>query len=127
MKIKYCLLLSSILVGCSVSEGNLVGKYVYKKRGDTLIVLANHTFEYTVRMNNGEDGWNNGSWAVNGQALSFFDTKPKPIVGCKLKKIVIGKTDDAIQLIFKLTIPHKKINIDSVLVFDNGNRIDSRC
>jgi hypothetical protein len=125
MKHIYYILMLAIPVSCTVSEKNIVGKYADTKRIDTLTMLADHTFEYKLKQNNGEFGWNNGSWAVSGRFLSFYDTKPVPIVGCKLKKKITGNTDDALRLIFKLTTPHKRIEISSVQIFNEGNLIDA--
>lgn len=92
------MLMLVLFFGCKVSDSVIIGKYIDYKRGDTLTLLADRSYEFEEKLNTGEHGWNTGNWILSKRKIVFSNTRPLPIVGCKVKLIKIGKGKAALQL-----------------------------
>ena len=116
-----------LFLGCKVSESAIPGKYIDRERDDTLHMMADKTYEFEEHLKNGEHGWNTGNWQIDKKGVSFFNTKPLPIVGCKLRITKTGTTENPLQLNFSIDQVERKIQFTDVIISGNlseGNRSD---
>lgn len=115
----------SLSSGCKVYDSHITGKYFNKKTNDTLNLLANNTYEYEEKLNNGEHGWNTGNWNLTKNTVSFFNTTPLPLVGYKLRIIKVGISEEPLQLEFILNGSKKILQISEVHLFDKKNLVNA--
>ncbi len=109
---------------CKVSEKEITGKYFDKKTSDTLSLFSNKTYAYVEKLDNGELGWNTGSWSFNKKYVSFFDTKPVPVVGYGLQKTIVNTTKELLQIQFLLNDSKEILEIKRAIALLNNKPVD---
>lgn len=114
------LILLVLFLGCKVSDSSIIGKYIDYQKDDTLTLRADRSYEFEEKLNTGEHGWNTGSWILRKHKIAFSNTKPLPIVGCKVKLIKTGKGKAALKLNIVLNGSSKKINTIETSVMGMG-------
>ena len=116
-----------LLLGCRISESAIAGKYIDRERDDTLHMMADKTYEFEERLKNGEHGWNTGNWQMDKRTISFFNTKPLPLVGFTLRITKTGITAYPLQLNFSIDQSEKTVQFTDVRISGNmleGNSSD---
>lgn len=119
------LVLLVLFYGCNVSESNIIGKYVDYQKDDTLTLRGDRSYEFEEKLNTGEHGWNTGNWKLHKHKIAFSNTKPLPVVGCKVKLIKTGKGKTALQLNIVLNGASKKINTIETRVIGMGGAVNN--
>ena len=109
-----------ILIGCRVTVTAVAGEYVDAKYGDTLSLTYGGDYEYKERLNNGEFGWNTGRFSIVQKKISFFDTKPTPVVGFRLQMIPYSNCTSPFEWRFILKDTNVEVAIDSAEVFSKN-------
>lgn len=119
------LLSTSLLIACKVTDTKVVGSYIDRQKGDTLRLFANKTFEYQEKLSYGEFGWNTGNWAVIENRISFFNVKPNPVVGYRLKKEIRDSIKEPLKITLLLNASKKLITIKNVSVSLRNTVLDT--
>lgn len=119
------LLSTSLLVACKVTDTKIVGSYIDGKKGDTLRLFADKTFEYQEKLSYGEFGWNTGNWAIIKNRISFFNVKPDPVVGYRLQKEIKGSIKEPLKITLLLNASKKLITITNVSVSFRNTVLDT--
>lgn len=101
-KITHLLILMVLFIGCKVSDSAIVGKYIDYEKKDTLTLGKDKSYEFEEKLNSGENGWNTGNWLLNHRKITFSNTRPLAVVGCKVKLIKTGIGRDALQMTIEI-------------------------
>lgn len=111
--------LFTCLTKCTVTNKQVVGKYVEKTFGDTLEIHKDNSYDYLEKLNSGIMGLTQGTWKMNDRNMEF-KCDHKPLVGY-WKKVQRDSSVNNFQIKFVLGSTKEPIYIESVEVFKNGS------
>lgn len=111
------------LTKCSVSNKQVMGKYVEKTFGDTLEIHNDKSYDYLEKLNSGIMGLTQGTWKINDRKMEF-QCDHKPLVGY-WKKVERDSSVNNFQLKLVLGSTKEPIYIESVEVFKNGSPLQN--
>lgn len=115
---------SSLFVTCKITDTRIIGNYIDRQKGDTLRLFSDKTFEYQEKLSYGEFGWNTGKWAINENEISFFNVKPNPVVGYRLKKDIRAVIKEPLKITLILNNSKKLVIIKKVSVSVGNTFLD---
>lgn len=117
-------ILSFLLINlskCSVSNKQVVGKYVENTFGDTLVIHKDKSYDYLERLNSGKVGLTQGNWEMNNREIEF-QCNHQPLVGY-WKKVQRDSSVNNFQIKLLLGSTEEPIYIESAEVFKNGSAL----
>jgi hypothetical protein len=106
---------------CSVSNKQVVGKYVENTFGDTLVIHTDKSYDYLERLNSGKVGLTQGNWEMNNREIEFR-CDHQPLVGY-WKKVQRDSSVNNFQIKLVLGSTEEPIYIESAEVFKNGSAL----
>jgi hypothetical protein len=81
---KICFIGLVILLAKCTSTVKLEGTYLNAKKGDTLWLYPNHTYEYLEQLYKSKLGWTEGQWIKQNRKINF-QCNHRVLVGYQLK------------------------------------------